>query len=239
MHPIDRFSKRRCALYAIEDGITEVDHVALDSGTQLPMPHYDADTSVLFLAAKGDRIIHMYEINSTAPHFLPLSSWSAPSNHQAISLQPKNVCDVRLVEFRCGWRLTDKTLERISFKVPRVKKDLFQRDIFPSALITWAPSLSASEWEQGEFRPPQREDLKPADMPENESKPKQQNGTERSSLAPKLERNISPDSSLDPSADKGKVQEVVKASWSDKIGVDKKELEQDNMQGVAEEEWID
>lgn len=105
----------------MEDELREVDTLELSSGTQLHFPHYDPDTSVLFLAAKGDRLISTYEISTSAPHFLQLYPWTAPSNHQAISLQQKNVCDVRSVEFRCGWRLTEKTLEKISFRVPRVK----------------------------------------------------------------------------------------------------------------------
>lgn len=58
---------------------------------------------------------------ATAPFFLPLSPGTFSTTHQAISMGHKVECDVRIVEFMKGWRLTEKTIELLSFRVPRVK----------------------------------------------------------------------------------------------------------------------
>ena len=90
---------------------------------------------MLFLSGKGDRSIQMFEISADAPHFMKLSPFCGVAGHQAIAFHQKNVCDVMQVEFQRGWRLSEKVLESISFRVPRIKKDLFQRDLFPNALV--------------------------------------------------------------------------------------------------------
>lgn len=63
----------------------------------------------------------MYEVIPEHPFLMPLSSWLASTGHQALSLQSKNLCDIRSVEFQRGWRLTEKSVEFLSFRVPRVK----------------------------------------------------------------------------------------------------------------------
>ncbi|KAJ1354745.1 hypothetical protein KIN20_011759 [Parelaphostrongylus tenuis] len=70
-------------------------------------------------------------------------------------------CDVMAVEFQRAWRITEKTIERITFQVPRVKKDLFQTDLFPDALVTWRPVMTAHEWLTGCTKAPQFESLRP------------------------------------------------------------------------------
>ena len=65
------------------------------------------------------------------------------------------------VEFQRGWRLTDKSLELMIFRVPRVRKDVFQSDLFPDALVTWHPAMTADEWLSGDTRGPQFESLRP------------------------------------------------------------------------------
>ena len=58
---------------------------------------------------------------------------------------PKNVCSVRDVEFAKAYRLTDTSIEPISFTVPRVKTNFFQDDLFPDTRLTWNPTLTAEE----------------------------------------------------------------------------------------------
>ncbi|VDK19663.1 unnamed protein product [Anisakis simplex] len=149
----------------VDSSTLEVKHThQFDTSPQPLIPHYDFDSSVLFLTSKGDRFINMFEVIPTDPYLLPMASASFPNGHQAISLHPKIVCDVKAVEFQRGWRLTEKSMERISFRVPRVKKDLFQSDIFPRALATWIPVMSASNWFDGNYQPRLFVDLCPEDM---------------------------------------------------------------------------
>ncbi|VDM41025.1 unnamed protein product [Toxocara canis] len=111
------------------------------------------------------------KVSHASPFLMPMAPASFPNGHQAISLHHKIVCDVRAVEFQRGWRLTEKSLERISFRVPRVKKDLFQSDLFPRALATWIPVMSASDWFAGHNQPPLFLDLCPEGMKQYISSP--------------------------------------------------------------------
>lgn len=63
----------------------------IDTSTQPLVPHYDNDTSVLFLSGKGDRSIQMFEIAADNPHFMKLASFTGISGHQAIAFHQKNV----------------------------------------------------------------------------------------------------------------------------------------------------
>ena len=67
-----------------------------------------------------------FEVASDAPHLFPLSPYKAAGLHQAISFLHKNVCNVRDVEFARAYRITNTTIEPVSFSVPRVKTAFFQ-----------------------------------------------------------------------------------------------------------------
>lgn len=65
------------------------------------------------------------------------------------------------VEFQVCWRLSDKNLEKITFRVPRIKKDVFQDDLFPDSLVTWEPVTTGTKWMLGEQAAPVFRSLKP------------------------------------------------------------------------------
>uniref|UniRef100_A0A0N4ZVE5 Coronin n=1 Tax=Parastrongyloides trichosuri TaxID=131310 RepID=A0A0N4ZVE5_PARTI len=144
-----RTSNRQCTLL---DAFTlkDLHQQQIDTNTQPLIPHYDYDSSILFLTGKGDHGIQMYELSPSSPYMLPLAPFTGVTGHQTIALHQKNVCDVKAVEFQRGWRLTEKALEKLSFRVPRVKKDLFQKDLFPDALITWTPLMDGEQWLRNE-----------------------------------------------------------------------------------------
>ncbi|EPB71510.1 WD domain, G-beta repeat protein [Ancylostoma ceylanicum] len=133
----------------------------IDNGTQPLVPHYDYDSSVLFLSSKGSRIINMFEVCYDSPYLLPLTPYMAPVIGQAIAYHNKKRCNVMAVEFQRAWRLSEKSIEELIFRVPRVKKDVFQSDLFPDALVTWRPALTAEEWLAGSSKTPEFESLKP------------------------------------------------------------------------------
>lgn len=79
----------------------------LESGVQPLIPHYDFDSSVLFLTGKvgkgnrlksltlkselqGDRTVQMFEISWEIPYFLPLASFTQPNGHQAVAFHNKS-----------------------------------------------------------------------------------------------------------------------------------------------------
>ncbi|KAK6047817.1 hypothetical protein COOONC_14679 [Cooperia oncophora] len=253
----------------------------IDSGTQPLVPHYDYDSSVLFLSSKGSRTINMFEVSCDSPYLLPLTPYTAPLIGQAMAFHNKKRCDVMAVEFQRAWRLTERTLEQVIFRVPRVKKDVFQSDLFPDALVTWRPVMTAEEWLAGSSKTPQFESLMPEGvsalgkfaykdvfqsdlfpdalvtwrpvmtaeewlagssktpqfeslMPEGVSalaKPAAQTApTAQRQLIPRLEHADEPKAEPD--------RKEVQSSWSSKI-VEDRTLEQDNMEGVSEDEWTE
>ncbi|VDO86205.1 unnamed protein product [Heligmosomoides polygyrus] len=155
-----RSSARQVQLFD-SSSLSEIYTQQIDTGTQPLVPHYDYDSSVLFLSGKGSRIINMYEVCYDPPYLLPLTPYMAPVIGQAIAFHNKKRCDVMAVEFQRAWRVSEKTVEQLIFRVPRVKKDVFQSDLFPDALVTWRPVMTAEEWLAGSLKTPQFESLKP------------------------------------------------------------------------------
>lgn len=137
---------------------------------------------------QGDSTIYAYEITEEAPHICPLSHHRCPSLHQGLSFLHKNVCNVASVEFAVALRLTNNTIEPLSFTVPRIKvtcaissinvrhvmvhiwcfcpfqTDFFQDDLFPPTRVTWNPSMTSGEWFSGKDKWLPRMSLQPEGM---------------------------------------------------------------------------
>uniref|UniRef100_A0A8R1HM52 Coronin n=1 Tax=Caenorhabditis japonica TaxID=281687 RepID=A0A8R1HM52_CAEJA len=155
-------SQRQVQMY--DATTTDLRHIytqVIDSATQPLVPHYDYDSNVLFLSGKGDRFVNMFEVIYDSPYLLPLAPFMSPVGGQGIAFHHKIKSNVMAVEFQVCWRLSDKALEQIAFRVPRVKKDVFQDDLFPDALVTWEPVTSASKWMSGQEAVPVFRSLKP------------------------------------------------------------------------------
>jgi coronin-7 len=60
-------------------------------------------------------------VTEEAPYLCPLSHHRCNSLHQGLSFLPKSVCNVSNVEFARALRLTNNTIEPLSFTVPRIK----------------------------------------------------------------------------------------------------------------------
>ncbi|KAL1390261.1 hypothetical protein pipiens_012474 [Culex pipiens pipiens] len=71
---------------------------------------------------------------------------------------PNNQCDVASVEFAKAQRLTNGTVEPLSFAVPRIKSELFLEDLFPPIKVLWEPTFTASN------KPAVRISLQPGGM---------------------------------------------------------------------------
>lgn len=90
-----------------------------------------------------------FEVSVDAPHLFPLSAYKPAGLHQGFSFLPKNVCNVREVEFARAFRLSNTMIEPISFTVPRVKTAYFQDDLFPPTKVLWESTMSSKEWLSG------------------------------------------------------------------------------------------
>lgn len=242
----DKVSQRLISVYKIDNLDNPLNTIVSDVSPSILIPFYDEDSSTLFVTGKGDSTIYAYEITEEAPHICPLSHHRCPSLHQGLSFLPKNTCDVAAVEFAVALRLTNNTIEPLSFTVPRIKTELFQDDLFPPTRVTWKPTTDSNEWFSGKDKLPQRISLQPEGMTAlsgqktgntiNE-KAAEKNTINKSASSPFIaaSRPINLWDQELSSQIKEKQNEIQK-SISNRMEINLK-LEQDEMEGVDEKEW--
>ncbi|NXI61983.1 CORO7 protein, partial [Anseranas semipalmata] len=170
----DSRSERRILLYraqALPDGPLSV--LGLDVAPSTLLPFYDEDTSVVFLTGKGDTRVFLYEVTPEPPYFLECNSFTSSDPHKGFVFLRKTACDVREVEIARALRLGQSALEPVAFRVPRVKKEYFQDDIFPPTRVWWQPALTAGAWLAGADGQHGHLDLRPATMTPASQAPKE------------------------------------------------------------------
>ncbi|XP_057672964.1 coronin-7-like isoform X3 [Corythoichthys intestinalis] len=223
----DSRSERSLYLYAassISSGV--VASVSLDVSPSTLIPFYDPDTSVVFLTGKGDTRVHIYEIFPEEPYFVECSSFNSPEPHKGLAFLPKSECNVREVEIAAALMLTKTTVEPVVFKVPRVKKEFFQDDLYPETSVCWEPALSASAWLDNADGQHRKISLRPSDMAPVSEAPKE---------APV--RKYMPSSFyLEEKTDEQKKEELLVAMVA-KLGNMDDPLPQESFEGVDEDEW--
>uniref|UniRef100_A0A182VT39 Coronin n=1 Tax=Anopheles minimus TaxID=112268 RepID=A0A182VT39_9DIPT len=229
----DKVSERQIYVYKLTDLNAPMGMVGLDVSPAILMPFYDEDSSTLFATGKGDSTIYCFEITDEAPFICPLSHHRCTTLTQGLSFLGKNHCDVATVEFARALRLTNGTVEPLSFKVPRIKSELFQDDLFPPTKLLWQPTLIGDEWFAGRDVTPTRISLKPDGMDTLSSiQPTITTTPSKKNEAILMPQGIQKPFSKAPEH----VQEQIKNAVSARMSVNKK-LEQDSMEGVDEKEW--
>jgi len=121
-------SSRTINLYEITSTTIKTIHTTtIDVSPAVLFPIYDPDTRILYIWGKGERVIQAYEINLDAQKtgkgemLLKLPSFTSGSPQVGYAVFPKRMVDVKKVEVVKGLRLTAKTMEEVSFTIPRNK----------------------------------------------------------------------------------------------------------------------
>lgn len=133
----------------------------IDVSSGLLMPFYDEDTSVMYLAGKGDGNIRYYEIVNEDPYCHFLSEFKSTVPQRGMAALPKVACDVALCETSRLFKLTATEVLPISFVVPR-KSDNFQSDIFPDTIAPEATN-TAEQFFSGVDTEPKLVSMKPGE----------------------------------------------------------------------------
>ncbi|XP_055370713.1 coronin-7 isoform X3 [Condylostylus longicornis] len=227
----DKVSERQISIYNAQNLSTCLGTVSLDVSPSILIPFYDEDSSTLFVTGKGDSTIYCYEITDEEPYICPLSHHRCSSLHQGLSFLTKNHCDVASVEFSKAYRLTNTTIEPLSFTVPRIKSELFQDDLFPPTRVLWKPAMSADDWFSLNDKRAKQISLQPEGMDCLSSiQPVVSN--KKTDIQPALNS-----SQLITQTDFEKSrQQKIQKSVSARMEYNTK-LEQDTMEGVDENEW--
>nr|BAD74160.1 coronin [Physarum polycephalum] len=147
--------------------ITEpIAHFNIDTSSGGIMPFYDHDTTVLYLAGKGDGNIRYYEIVDEAPYFHYLAEFKSSTPQKGLAFLPKRSLNVNECEISRALKLHTNKVEPISFRVPR-KSDDFASDLFPDAYAGEA-ALTAEQWLAGENAEPILRSLAPGFVPKTQ-----------------------------------------------------------------------
>ncbi|XP_039153662.1 coronin-7 isoform X3 [Drosophila simulans] len=224
----DKVSERQISVYNAQKLSAPLNTASLDVSPSILIPFYDEDSSTLFVTGKGDSTIYCYEITDEEPYICPLSHHRCTSLHQGLSFLTKNHCDVASVEFSKAYRLTNTTIEPLSFTVPRIKSELFQDDLFPPTRITWSATLSSEDWFASNDKAAPKVSLKPEGM-ETLSSIQQV-------PAQPVKKPDHPQFGGQKSEYEVNKQQEIQKSVSARMEFTTK-LEQDDMEGVDENEW--
>jgi len=93
--------------------------VRIDQGSGVLTPHYDPDTGVVLMWAKGESSIKFYEITDQAPYIHHLTDFTTTVPQVGVVVLPKTACNVREVEIFRVYKLCQDSMEPIGFRVPR------------------------------------------------------------------------------------------------------------------------
>lgn len=222
-------SERGLYLYSADSlSSGAVSNINVDVSPSTLIPFYDPDTSVVILAGKGDTRVHIYEIVPENPYFIECSSFNTSEPHKGMVFLPKTECNVLDVEIAVALMLTKTTVEPVAFKVPRVKKEFFQDDVYPDTTIWWEPALTAAAWLSGSNGQHKKMSLKPKDMIPVSEAPKE---------AP-VKKYMPSSYYLEEKTDEQKKEELLSAMVA-KLGNLDDPLPQEAFEGVDDDEWDD
>jgi len=154
-----RSSEREFAIWDPRDLSKPVLRQTIDSASGGLIPFFDEDTSLVFIAGKGDGNIRYYEMVDESPYVHYLSEFKSSTPQRGMTMVPKRACNVSDCEIVRMLKLSTRTVEPISFQVPR-KSDIFQDDIFPDC-FSGEPTLTADEWLSGKDGEPKTMSMAP------------------------------------------------------------------------------
>eukprot|EP00802_Teleaulax_amphioxeia_P011476 Tamp_11508.p1 GENE.Tamp_11508~~Tamp_11508.p1 ORF type:complete len:534 (+),score=136.96 Tamp_11508:23-1624(+) len=149
-----RQSDRQLFLYDVRQTATPVhkSETTVDQASGSLMPFYDPDTSLLYIAGKGDCNIRYYEIVDNEPHIHYVDQFTGKEPQRGLALCPKGVVDTTNCEVARFLRLCDQKIEPLSFTVPR-KAESGNEDLYPDTFAGKA-ALTAQEWLSGKNATP-------------------------------------------------------------------------------------
>lgn len=155
-----KISERQFSIWDPRKTATALHTENIDTAAGILMPFYDNDTSVLFLAGKGDGNIRYYEVVDDAPYIYFLSEFKSATPQRGMGWVAKTSLDTSSCEIARLLKVTASAIEPISFTVPR-KTDIFADDLYPPT-YAGLPSLTSAEWISGKNGEPKLVNLGPS-----------------------------------------------------------------------------
>jgi coronin-1B/1C/6 len=126
-----KLSEREYAVWDVRNFTTPVVRRQLDTYNGVPFSYFDEEHKAVFVAGKGESAITYFQYNPTSPNMLEIQgAFKGKEPQKGFSFLPKKILDTSINEVAKGVRLTNKTIEYVSFRVPR-KAGGFQSDLYP------------------------------------------------------------------------------------------------------------
>ncbi|XP_073409646.1 coronin-7-like isoform X4 [Dendrobates tinctorius] len=223
----DSRSERQLTLHSAQDlSQGPIATISIDVSPATLIPYYDPDTGLLLLTGKGDTRVFLYEVVPESPYFLECNTFIPSDPHKGFQYLRKADCSVPDVEILRALRLCYSSVEPVAFRVPRVKKEFFQDDVFPPSRVTWQPALTAEEWLSGKDKQQPSISLCPQGMIPVSQAPKEAPSKKFVPAAVYLQEKT----------DEQKKEELLSAMVA-KLGNRDDPLPQDAFEGVDEDEW--
>jgi hypothetical protein len=146
---------------------------AIDNGAGTLWPFYDADTGCVFLCAKGEATIHIFDVPSDGKALKCAPCTVAGDPLAGLAFLSKASCNVEEVEVCKALRCTGTAVQPLSFTVPRSTemKAWFQEDLYPPTRSTTEPSMTASDFFSGKTTAPILSSLCPEGLKPVSEKP--------------------------------------------------------------------
>jgi len=119
----------------------------IDVQSGLIMPFFDEDTSIMYLAGKGDTSIRYYEVENESPHIHSIESFRSGKAQIGMTMLPKYLYDTSICEVARVFKLVADAIIPIHFKVDR-KSSHFQDEIYPDTKGPIA-AQSCEDWFSG------------------------------------------------------------------------------------------
>lgn len=114
---------------------------------------------LLYVCGKGDSSIYYFELTHEEPYLYRLDRYLESGRIKGFVALPKRACDVMKCEILRVLKLTEKSVEPISFCVPR-RSNAYQDDLYPDCL-SGISTCESTDWFDGNITLPKRMSLDP------------------------------------------------------------------------------
>ena len=167
-----RQSQRQFKVWDPRNTREELKRIDIDQAAGVIMPFFDPDTNLLYLAGKGDGNVRFYEMTNENPFCYPVSDHKSQTPAKGMAWVPKRGLNIKGCETARLLKLTNNSVEPLSFMVPR-KAEFFQEDLYPDTQ-SLDPSHTADQWLAGSDKPPKLMSLNPAHQTGQATRPRPQ-----------------------------------------------------------------
>jgi coronin-1B/1C/6 len=154
-----RQSQRQMKIWDPRNTSVEFKRIDIDQAAGVIMPFFDPDTQLLYLAGKGDGNVRFYEMVNDKDFCYPVGDFRSSVSAKGMAWIPKRGLNIKTCETARLMKLTNNSVEPLSFFVPR-KSEFFQEDLYPDSQGT-EPSHTGDEWLAGSNKSPKLISLNP------------------------------------------------------------------------------